>query len=65
MLGYQAKRVHEWQKQGVNVLISTSDISTLKGTEKLIAESCALGPVGGVFHLAMVKPAVSFTFFFT
>ncbi|KAM4715440.1 fatty acid synthase isoform 2-T2 [Anableps anableps] len=52
--GYQAKRVHEWQKQGVNVLVSTSDISTLKGAEKLIAEACALGPVGGVFHLAMV-----------
>ncbi|KAK5608585.1 hypothetical protein CRENBAI_023538 [Crenichthys baileyi] len=52
--GYQAKRVHEWQKLGVNVLVSTSDISTLKGTEKLISEACALGPVGGVFHLAMV-----------
>ncbi|KAM4525814.1 fatty acid synthase [Fundulus diaphanus] len=52
--GYQAKRIHEWQKQGVNVLVSTSDISSLKGTEKLIAEARALGPVGGVFHLAMV-----------
>ncbi|MEQ2173437.1 hypothetical protein GOODEAATRI_032127 [Goodea atripinnis] len=55
--GYQAKRVHEWQKLGVNVLVSTSDISTLKGTEKLISEACALGPVGGVFHLAMVTHA--------
>lgn len=52
--GYQAKRVREWQSQGVKVLVSTNDVSTLGGTEKLIAEACALGPVGGVFHLAMV-----------
>lgn len=52
--GYQAKRVHEWQSQGVEVLVSTKDVSTLEGTEQLIAEACSLGPVGGVFHLAMV-----------
>uniref|UniRef100_A0AAQ5YJU9 Fatty acid synthase n=1 Tax=Amphiprion ocellaris TaxID=80972 RepID=A0AAQ5YJU9_AMPOC len=52
--GYQAKRVREWQSQDVKVLVSTSDVSTLGGTEKLIAEARALGPVGGVFHLAMV-----------
>ncbi|XP_037134459.1 fatty acid synthase [Syngnathus acus] len=52
--GYQAKRVSEWQSQNVEVLVSTSDVSTLEGTEKLIAEACGLGPVGGVFHLAMV-----------
>lgn len=55
MLGYQAKRVREWQSQGVKVLVSTSDVSTLEGTEKLIAEASSLGSVGGVFHLAMVK----------
>ncbi|KAM4525063.1 fatty acid synthase isoform 2-T2 [Odontesthes bonariensis] len=52
--GYQAKRVREWQNQGVKVLVSMKDISTLEGTEQLIAEACTLGPVGGVFHLAMV-----------
>uniref|UniRef100_A0A665X8P4 Fatty acid synthase n=1 Tax=Echeneis naucrates TaxID=173247 RepID=A0A665X8P4_ECHNA len=52
--GYQAKRVREWQSQDVEVLISTSDVSTLEGTERLITETRALGPVGGVFHLAMV-----------
>ncbi|XP_070847252.1 fatty acid synthase [Chaetodon trifascialis] len=52
--GYQAKRVREWQSQGVEVLVSTNDVSTLEGTERLIAEACSLGPVGGVFHLAMV-----------
>ncbi|XP_006801726.2 fatty acid synthase, partial [Neolamprologus brichardi] len=52
--GYQAKRVQEWQNQGVEVFVSTSDVGTLRGTEQLIAEACAMGPVGGVFQLAMV-----------
>ncbi|XP_039990736.1 fatty acid synthase isoform X2 [Xiphias gladius] len=52
--GYQAKRVREWQSQDVEVLVSTSDVSTPEGAERLIAEAGALGPVGGVFHLAMV-----------
>lgn len=54
-LGYQAKRVKEWQSQGVEVLVSTRDVSTLEGTKNLIMEASALGPVGGVFHLAMVN----------
>uniref|UniRef100_A0A3Q2DYF7 Fatty acid synthase n=1 Tax=Cyprinodon variegatus TaxID=28743 RepID=A0A3Q2DYF7_CYPVA len=54
--GYQAKRVGEWRRQGVSVLVSTSDVSTLKGTQELVREASALGPVGGVFHLAMVTP---------
>lgn len=52
--GYQAKRVREWQAMGIEVHVSTSDVSTLKGTERLITEACQLGPVGGIFHLAMV-----------
>ncbi|KAM8836140.1 fatty acid synthase [Spinachia spinachia] len=52
--GYQAKRVREWQRQDVEVLVSTNDVSTLGGTQRLIAEASSLGPVGGVFHLAMV-----------
>lgn len=34
--------------------MSTNDVSTLGGTQRLIAEASSLGPVGGVFHLAMV-----------
>ncbi|XP_061823044.1 fatty acid synthase [Nerophis lumbriciformis] len=52
--GYQAKRVREWRSQNVDVLVSTSDVSTPEGAEKLITEACKLGTVGGVFHLAMV-----------
>lgn len=61
LLGYQAKRVREWQSQDVEVLVSTNDVSTLEGTERLIAEACALGPVGGVFHLAMVNHQATFS----
>lgn len=52
--GYQMKQVEEWKTQGVEVMVSTSDVSTLSGTEQLITEAHRLGPVGGVFHLAMV-----------
>ncbi|XP_060796063.1 fatty acid synthase isoform X1 [Neoarius graeffei] len=52
--GYQAKRVREWRSMGIQVHVSTRDVSTLEGTEHLITEACQLGPVGGIFHLAMV-----------
>ncbi|XP_036196044.1 fatty acid synthase [Myotis myotis] len=52
--GYQAKQVREWRRQGVQVLVSTSNASSLDGARGLIAEAAQLGPVGGVFNLAMV-----------
>ncbi|XP_077184140.1 fatty acid synthase [Paroedura picta] len=52
--GYQAKRVQEWKQLGVEVLVSTTDVVTLKGAQALIQEASQLGPVGGVFNLAMV-----------
>ncbi|XP_053145655.1 fatty acid synthase [Hemicordylus capensis] len=52
--GYQAKRVQEWKQLGVEVLVSTSDVGTLEGTQHLIKEASQLGPVGGIFNLAMV-----------
>ncbi|NXY35555.1 FAS synthase, partial [Pomatorhinus ruficollis] len=52
--GYQAKRVEEWKALGIKVLVSTSDIGTLEGTQLLIEEALQLGPVGGIFNLAVV-----------
>nr|XP_028572050.1 fatty acid synthase [Podarcis muralis] len=52
--GYQAKRVQEWKQLGVQVLVSTSDVGTLEGAQHLIQEASQLGPVGGIFNLAMV-----------
>lgn len=50
---------------GVQVLVSTSDVSTLEGTERLITEACQLGPVGGIFHLAMVTVHIFSVYFFS
>lgn len=52
--GYQAKQVREWRRQGIQVLVSTSNASSLEGARALITEATKLGPVGGVFNLAMV-----------
>ncbi|MCQ7632684.1 SDR family NAD(P)-dependent oxidoreductase, partial [Salmonella enterica] len=52
--GYQAKQVREWRRQGVQVLVSTSNAGSLDGARALVAEASRLGPVGGVFNLAMV-----------
>ncbi|NXU42098.1 FAS synthase, partial [Drymodes brunneopygia] len=52
--GYQAKRVREWKALGIKVLVSTSDIGTLEGAELLIEEALQLGPIGGIFNLAVV-----------
>lgn len=52
--GYQAKQVREWRQQGVQVLVSTSSACSLDGARALVAEAAQLGPVGGVFNLAMV-----------
>nr|XP_020670313.1 fatty acid synthase isoform X1 [Pogona vitticeps]XP_020670321.1 fatty acid synthase isoform X2 [Pogona vitticeps] len=52
--GYQAKRVQEWKHLGIKVLVSTTDVATLEGAQHLIEEASQLGPVGGIFNLAMV-----------
>ncbi|KFZ63512.1 Fatty acid synthase [Podiceps cristatus] len=52
--GYQAKCVGDWKALGIQVLVSTSDIATLEGTQLLIEEALQLGPVGGIFNLAVV-----------
>ncbi|XP_054161075.1 fatty acid synthase-like [Oppia nitens] len=37
-----------------NVLVSTHDTNTSEGTKQLLSEAQKLGPIGGVFHLALV-----------
>ena len=39
----------------MQVLVSTSNIGSLDGAQSLIAEATQLGPVGGVFNLAVVS----------
>lgn len=43
---------------GIQVLVSTRDVGSLEGAQKLITEAAQLGPVGGIFHLAMVQSAI-------
>ena len=43
-----------WESYGVQVTVNTSDISTKAGCEQLIRDSMKLGPVGGIFNLAVI-----------
>ena len=42
----------------MQVLVSTSNANSLDGARSLITEATQLGPVGGVFNLAMVRTAL-------
>ncbi|KAK2587686.1 hypothetical protein KPH14_003803 [Odynerus spinipes] len=52
--GYQSLCVRRWRESGVNVVVSTTDCSTLTGAEQLIKETNKIAPVGGIFNLAVV-----------
>lgn len=52
--GYQARLVKLWERLGVNVVISTCNIAHEGETRKLIEDAKSRGPIGGIFHLAMV-----------
>lgn len=53
--GYQSRCLRLWKESGVNVKVSTKNVQTMKDTEALIEEATQLGPVGGIFNLAMVS----------
>lgn len=52
--GYQARCIRRWKCKGVRVDVSQRNITTLEGTTLLVSEAMQLGPIGGLFHLAMV-----------
>ncbi|KAK9875963.1 hypothetical protein WA026_011065 [Henosepilachna vigintioctopunctata] len=52
--GYQAYRLKTWRSYGVVVHISTADVTTREGCGILITEAEKLGPVDGLFNLAVV-----------
>lgn len=51
---YQAMQVRKVREQGVNVLIVNEKCDTLESTKKLLDLALEMGPIGGIFHLAMV-----------
>ena len=53
--GYQARKVKLLRKQKVTVSVSTEDITSEVGSRRLIELAAQQGPVGGIFHLAMVS----------
>lgn len=52
--GYQARRVKVWQEMGVKVLSLTDDVGTREGATCVVKKARELGPLGGIFHLAVV-----------
>nr|QGN67248.1 fatty acid synthase [Galeruca daurica]QGN67249.1 fatty acid synthase [Galeruca daurica] len=53
--GYQSYCLKKWSSyKDVSVKINQSDISTLKGAEELIKFAQQIGPVGGIFNMALV-----------
>ncbi|KAH7957222.1 hypothetical protein HPB52_016320 [Rhipicephalus sanguineus] len=53
-MGYQRLCLHRWKKAGVNVIVSKEDASTEGGARNIIQKAVAMGPVGGIFNLAVV-----------
>jgi fatty acid synthase len=51
---FQKLAVRRFTNAGATVVVSNSDVSSLSGAANLVEETENLGPVGGIFHLAMV-----------
>ncbi|KAL1517282.1 hypothetical protein ABEB36_001067 [Hypothenemus hampei] len=58
--GYQSLCIRRWRENCVKVLVSTADATTEKGAKRLLEESNELGPVGGIFNLAVVLRDATF-----
>uniref|UniRef100_T1J426 Fatty acid synthase n=1 Tax=Strigamia maritima TaxID=126957 RepID=T1J426_STRMM len=53
--GYVALCLKSWQNMGVDVKISTKNVTDLQQTEELLRETTTIqGPIGGIFNLALV-----------
>lgn len=55
---WQRLCVRRWSESGVSVRVVTQDASTLGGAKALIKEAAQDGPIGGIFHLAVVSSYV-------
>ncbi|XP_049273356.1 LOW QUALITY PROTEIN: fatty acid synthase-like [Rhipicephalus sanguineus] len=52
--GYQRLCLHRWNSLGAEVIVSNEDVSREEGAQKVLNNAATMGPVGGVFNLAMV-----------
>lgn len=46
--------VRIWESYGTKVVVNTDNITTRVGCEKLFKAALELGPIGGIFNLAVV-----------
>ncbi|KAK8762101.1 hypothetical protein V5799_026633 [Amblyomma americanum] len=53
--GYQKRCLQRWQQSGAEVISSRADASTEEGARQLIEEASAIGPIGGIFNLALAS----------
>ncbi|XP_063696021.1 fatty acid synthase-like [Culicoides brevitarsis] len=51
---YQEYRINLWRSYGAQVTVSTANIKTAEGCLDLIKTGMKLGPVGGIFNLAVL-----------
>ncbi|XP_054155200.1 fatty acid synthase-like [Oppia nitens] len=51
---YQHLCIKRLRSYGAHVIVSTANASTIEGATQLMKEAISLGPVGGIFNLAMV-----------
>ncbi|XP_076460136.1 fatty acid synthase-like [Babylonia areolata] len=52
--GYQARKLRLWTRSGAQVKVLKLNASELPQARRLVEEAGRMGPVGGVFNLAMV-----------
>lgn len=52
--GYQSSRLRLWKSYGVNVHVYTNPTSSREGCEKLLHFANSLGPVHGIYNLAVI-----------
>ncbi|XP_065209086.1 fatty acid synthase-like [Planococcus citri] len=52
--GYQSYRIRLWQSYGVNVRIFTEDVTKESEVRNLLETAISLGPVEGIFNLAVI-----------
>nr|CAH7737538.1 unnamed protein product [Callosobruchus chinensis] len=52
--GYQANRIKTWKSYGVDVHISTANVTLKEGCMQLIKEAQRIGPIESIFNLAVI-----------
>lgn len=52
--GYQERKLRLLRERNINLMVSSRNVTTEEGCRKLIKETGDVGPIGGVFNLAMV-----------